>query len=256
MAAKLIIGNWKSNKNTQEASIWIERFLEKATEVSENTEVVVAPAFTLLPSVVGVLEEVRNGKPSKTALEVVPEVVSELLPIKLATQDLSPFLAGSYTGAVSARNLENLRVEYALLGHSERRRYFHETHQDVARKVDQALLAGIKPVVCVDSEYIQVQASAIEDSQLKKCVIAYEPVEAIGTGRNVDVGQVKRIVDHIYNTFGKVKVLYGGSVTSDNVAEYTLVTDGVLVGGASLDPEEFLKICQRASGQQTQKSKL
>ncbi len=165
-------------------------------------------------------------------------------------QDLSKFAAGSYTGAVSTANLADLHVKYAILGHSERRNYFHETHADVAGKVAQALDVGITPVVCVDREYVQAQAAAIAPEQLNKCVIAYEPLSAIGTGNNAPVDVVKQTVDQIRQVFGDVSVLYGGSVTAENISEYLLVTDGALVGGASLEIGIFIELLQNASVQQ------
>ncbi len=225
---KIVVGNWKANKNVEEARSWADRFLAGAGNgggFPTGVEVVVAPPFTLLPA----LAEKFAG----TA-------------VKLAVQDLSHFAAGSYTGAISARNIMGLNVAYALLGHSERRRYFHETHQEVAGKVDQALAAGLKPIVCVDEDDVESQAAAIEDEYLRQCLVAYEPLAAIGTGRNADLGQVKQVQEKIRNSFGEVPVLYGGSVDAQNIGEYVLVTDGALVGGASLAAEEFTAVVAQA----------
>ena len=219
---KYLIANWKSNKNLAEAMLWSEQCSSLQFD-SEQTLVIVAPPSPLV-------EPVRSALPITMAL---------------AVQDLSPFPAGSYTGAVAARTVADL-VSYAILGHSERRRYFGETHQTVAQKVTQAVAAGITPVVCVDQEYISQQAAAIETELLSKCVVAYEPLAAIGTGNNVSVDTVEAAAQEIKAAFGTVPVLYGGSVTPENVGEYLLVTDGVLVGGASLDAEKFAKLVTRS----------
>ncbi|NCN87820.1 MAG: triosephosphate isomerase, partial [Candidatus Pacebacteria bacterium] len=141
--------------------------------------------------------------------------------------------------AVSAVNLEGLNVEYAVVGHSERRHYFAESDIDVANKVDQAVEAGITPVVCVDEEYIESQSYAIDNKYFDKCIIAYEPLSAIGTGDEMDSDKVLEVVKRIRQVFGDVRVIYGGSVNGSNVKEYLKVCDGVLVGGASLKVKEF-----------------
>lgn len=193
--------------------------------VAHDAEVALAPAFPALP--------------------VMNYLLTQQLKLKqtvLAVQDLSPFPAGAYTGAVSGANLEGLPIKYAILGHSERRRYFHETDQDVANKVDQALQSNITPVVCVDAEYIESQAGAINAEQLKHCIVAYEPLEAIGTGNFQPVAQVKPVVEKIKEIFGDVAVIYGGSVSAANVAEYLTIVDGALVGGQSLDAPKFAQL--------------
>lgn len=211
---KYIFGNWKSNKNLNGAVEWLNKF----GEVHSSNEVILLPAFNLL----GAIYE----KASEAGF-------------KLGVQDLSPMAAGSYTGAVSAVNLEGMNVEYVILGHSERRHHFGESDHDVANKVERALEANLIPVVCVDEEYIETQAAALEQWQLEKCIVAYEPLSAIGTGEDMSVEKVKEVFARIRKVFGKVQVIYGGSVNSSNVGEYLLVGDGVLVGTASLDASEF-----------------
>ncbi len=225
MMKKIVVGNWKANKNIEEARHWADQFLAESDSFPAGVEVVVAPPFTLLPALA---EKFVGTK------------------VKLAVQDLSHFSAGSYTGAIATRNIMGLSVAYAILGHSERRRYFHETHQEVAGKIDQALSAGLKPLVCVDENDVEPQAAAIDDEYLRQCLVVYEPLEAIGTGRNADVGQVKQVREKIRNSFGEVPVLYGGSVEPQNIGEYTLVTDGALVGGASLNVGEFAAVIAKA----------
>lgn len=140
---------------------------------------------------------------------------------------------------MSVANITDWEIGYGIVGHSERRQYFEESHQDVANKVSQLIDAGITPIVCIDDEYLVEQAAAIEKDQLKQCVVAYEPLEAIGSGVFQPVDEVEPIVNQIKEVFGEVPVLYGGSVDAENVAQYLAVTDGVLVGGASLDANEF-----------------
>jgi triosephosphate isomerase (TIM) len=218
---KLIIANWKSNKNIEEVESWLDDF---KPHIGSEQEVVIAPPNPFL--------------------SMVAEKIKDQEDISLAVQNLSPYPAGSYTGEVCVRNLEGLGVKYAILGHSERRRYFKESHQDVANKVDQCLAGKITPVVCVDVDYLEDQARAIASENLSKCVVAYEPLAAIGTGNSVSAKEVAKVVKEIKSIFGKVAVLYGGSVTPDNDDGYGQVTDGVLVGGASLDAATFSKLLQ------------
>jgi triosephosphate isomerase (TIM) len=218
--SKLIIGNWKSHKTQAEAQQWVETL--SSQPITEKVQVVIAPPFPFLPVLHWQLQNTAH--------------------VSLGTQTISPFPAGSYTGAVSGRNLLELGVTHAIVGHSDRRRYFGETSQDVAKQVDQCLQNNIVPVVCVDLDYVAEQASAIANDQLTKCVVAYEPLEAIGTGNNVSVEEVEKAKQRIQTAFGKVEVLYGGSVNSGNVSQYLPIVDGFIVGKASLDVTEFAEL--------------
>lgn len=228
----LIIANWKSHKSRDGAVEWMDTYETWVIQQGlTGVKVVLAPAFPALMFLAN-----RLLKP-------------ELKGTYLGVQDLSPFPAGAYTGAVSTQNLEGLNVRYAIIGHSERRRYFHETNQAVANKVDLAVQAGITPVVCVDAEYVHTQAAAIGTELTKHCIVAYEPLEAIGTGHNQPVAEVEPVVKEISVAFGAVPVLYGGSVTAANISEYLRVCQGALVGGASLKAADFtaLLAASRAS---------
>jgi triosephosphate isomerase (TIM) len=220
---KLLIANWKSHKKLQAASQWVEQFTTATAGKNPRGTVVVAPPFSLLQTV----QEAIEGFEA---------------PLILGAQDVSKYPFGKYTGEVAAASLADLGVRYVLVGHSERRRHFNETNQEVAAKVSQVLEAGLIPVVCVDREYVQDQAAALASDQLEKVLVAYEPVEAVGTGNNQDVGVVQEVVKEIRQAFGEVRVLYGGSVTEFNVGEYLLVCDGVLVGGASLEVSDFFAL--------------
>ncbi|MFZ1721314.1 MAG: triose-phosphate isomerase [Microgenomates group bacterium] len=215
---KYVIGNWKSNKTSHEVAQWIQDF---SLQKNENVRVVIAPATIHL---------------TQFSSEKRDEIF-------LASQDVSHLPMGSYTGAVSARQLGDLGVKYALVGHSERRRYFAETHAQVADKIAHLVEEGITPVLCVDVEYVDAQADLISPEHYKKIIVAYEPLAAIGSGKSQDVGEVKSVLNSIRLIFGEnTAVLYGGSVTEFNVREYALICDGVLVGGASLDAGHFSRI--------------
>lgn len=218
---KYIIANWKSHKDAQEIQEWLSD-LSNSEFRNSNLEVVIAPPFPYLSML-----QLANS-----------------LNFKLAAQDVSPFPPGSYTGAVNAEQLSDLSVRYAIVGHSERRRYFHESHSDVANKVERCLEASIQPIVCVDDEYITVQAAAIPEKLLSSCMVAYEPLSAIGSGQNEPVEQVKQVYEKITQVFGQVKLIYGGSIAAENVKSYLEIGDGVLVGTASLKSSDFLALLQ------------
>jgi triosephosphate isomerase (TIM) len=220
---KLIVANWKSNKTAQEADHWMDEF--KHVRVPDSGRVVITPSFPLLPTVQLATQTMKN--------------------VAVGTQTISTFSAGSYTGAVSARNLLGFDVTHAIVGHSEQRRYFHTTNQDVARQVDQCLINDIVPIVCIDENELARQADAIPSDQLRSCVVAYEPVDAIGSGNNAPVDEVREMHDRIRVVFGNVPVLYGGSVNPSNAAEYALVADGFIVGTASLDVHEFIEVVKK-----------
>lgn len=220
--SKFFVANWKSNKTLTGVAEWIGTF--QVADIPESAEVIIAPPFQLLSEV-------------KQHLEA---------PLKLAAQDVSAFPMGSYTGAVNAQQLKDIGCEYVIVGHSERRRYFHETHADVANKIQQALTNNLKPIVCLDEDYIDQQVAALENKDIPGLIVAYEPLEAIGSGNNAPADQVSRVVAKIKSVFGEVPVLYGGSVDERSVHEYLLITDGVLVGGASLEAESFQSIVAAA----------
>ncbi len=163
---------------------------------------------------------------------------------ELAIQDISPFPAGAYTGAVTARNLDGFGVQYAIVGHSERRRYFYETNQDVANKVTMCVEAGITPIVCVTRDEVEAQANSIADAERKKCIVVFEPVEHIGTGTTDTLEHILKIRARVRTAFGDVPFLYGGSVDTKSDTELLLHKgiDGFLVGSASLDAGEFSKL--------------
>lgn len=160
------------------------------------------------------------------------------LPVKLGAQDISPYPFGRYTGAVAAGMLMGM-VDYAIVGHSERRRYFKETDQEVAQKVAQLVEVGMTPIVCLDSAYLESQLAAIEAEYLLKCIFVYEPSKNISTDgqfRPDDPDHAAKEAGRIQEKVGgEVRVLYGGSVTEETLGSFLQKSQltGVLVGEAS-----------------------
>jgi triosephosphate isomerase len=223
---KLIIANWKSNKSFSQAQSWLKD---------------AQPAMGGLADVTAILA------PPMAFVAALSQPVQEM-GWQLAVQDFSPFPAGSYTGAVSGINLHDLGVKYALVGHSERRHYFHESVQDVARKIEQALDVGITPIVCTDQPTLASQAAAIDDELAKQCIVAFEPAGTIGSGNNAPIDEVKAFRQQAERLFGAVPFLYGGSADEQNIGEYLLVTDGAIIGTAALDVKQFMQVLTAARG--------
>lgn len=209
-----IIANWKSNKTLAEALSWISVVGPKL-EKREDVNVVVCPTFTAI-------EEVKKT------------ILVGNFPIMVGSQDLSPYENGAYTGEETATILHQF-VDLAIIGHSERRQNFGETDEMVAQKVNQALEHGIIPLVCVQNSDTPVPTGTH--------LVAYEPIFAIGTG-TPDTPQNAENIAKIIKEKSNVDVLYGGSVTSENAKAFLQMDNvsGVLVGKASLEAEEFVKI--------------
>jgi triosephosphate isomerase len=245
----LMAGNWKMNHNHLEAIQVVQKLsyrLEKKDY--DAVEVVVCPAFTALRSV-------------QTTLE------GDRIPIGLGAQNCFYENAGAYTGEVSPTMLAKLHVQYVIVGHSERRQLFGETEEIVAKKLRAVLAADMHPIVCVGETLEQREAGETDDfvaSQVRaaflslpsdkaeRCVVAYEPIWAIGTGRNATpddanatIGVVRSTLrDIVGGTADAMRILYGGSMKPGNAAELMAMPeiDGGLVGGASLDPDDFARI--------------
>jgi triosephosphate isomerase len=246
---KLIVGNWKMNLSVQEASLYLHK-LSELVPVRRDVEVVLAP--TLL------------------ALQPLSLQVNRRQ-FKLAVQNFYWRDHGAFTGEVSATQLQGI-VDYAIIGHSERRYKFHETEKDIRNKVQAAIRNRIRPILCVgetvgERSYGETN-DAIRDQlmrgltnltseDLDMLVIAYEPVWAIGTGDNAKPGDVsdaikviRNQVKHLYGAAAaeRVRVIYGGSVTPSSAADYLAIkgVDGLLIGGASLDSRAFSDIVIKA----------
>jgi triosephosphate isomerase len=240
-----IAGNWKMHKTVGEA-VEFARALAEALKDARDREVVIAPPFTALHSVS------RNLAGSR---------------LQLAAQNLHWEREGAYTGEISAAMAAEAGCRYAIIGHSERRKLFGEKDEEINRKLKSALAAGLGPIFCIGENIEDRDAGrtlAILGSQLRKgldqltgrdmmeCVIAYEPVWAIGTGRAATPGQAQEAHAFIRKTIGKmfdessagIPVIYGGSVSPGNIRDLMEQPDinGVLVGGASLDIDSFVRI--------------
>ena len=227
--SKLVIANFKMNGSKEFIESWAKDFLE---EKKSNNRVVVA-----LPS-----PYLSNFKESN---------------LNLAGQNVSNQSSGAFTSQLSAQMLKDCGAEYCLIGHSEARQYLMETNDDIKQKFDQLTQESIRPILCIGepleiketsktTDYLLDQLKLISSDQ-ENIIIAYEPIWAIGTGLTPDVEDIQLAVDCIRGKFNKsIKVLYGGSVNSLNAANISAKTDidGLLVGGASLNPKEFAKIAQ------------
>ena len=228
---KLFIANWKSNKNFEQSSAWITEFAKQVSpyiaQADFQKEIVIAPSF---PVIAGVNYFISSQKMSNNIL--------------LASQDISSYPAGSYTGAVSAVNLQDLNIKYAIVGHSERRKYFHESHQDVALKIEQCLENSIQPILCIDADQAAEQFTHIPDEQRSKIILAYEPVEYIGGTETQPVNQILKVIQEFKESYSPKQIIYGGSVNAESITpmlEHDEIS-GFLVGGASLEVESFLAL--------------
>ncbi len=250
MRTPFIAANWKMFKTVHEAVVFVKELRGMVKDFTD-VEIVVAPPFTALHAVA---EAARNT------------------PVGVAGQDLHWEREGAFTGEISAGMLKEAGAEYVIIGHSERRRLFGETDATVNRKLVTALGAELTPIVCIGEtleERERNETTAVLDRQLKagldgltgaqvgSLVIAYEPVWAIGTGRNATPQQADEAHGHIRSRlrqwFGgdaadQGHVIYGGSVKPDNIHELVSLAevDGALVGGASLEVRGFFDIVARS----------
>lgn len=213
---KYLVANWKSNKTIAEATAWLQMLNDQCSMINKkDLKIILAAPFIHLP----LLQEA---------------------PFALAAQDVSPFPSGAYTGEVSAAMLKGL-VDYVIIGHSERREYFGETEEMAAKKTDQALKAGLTPIVCLDEPYLENQIAKLPNCQTAKLVFAYEPLAALKLDQPATPEHALQISQKIKSLAPGAVVLYGGDVDSVNAASYKGL-DGLLIGQASLDISEFKKI--------------
>jgi triosephosphate isomerase len=244
----ILAANWKMNKTIEETERFLAEFLPKVPD--SGPEVVICPPFLSL----------------RTAVEHCVQSRA-----RVAAQNMHEQPNGAYTGEVSAPMLQELGVDGVILGHSERRQYFNESDDALARKVPVALDAGLEPILCVGESLTQRELGETEalltrqvaadlanvpDDRLAGVVIAYEPIWAIGTGRTATTEQAEEAIALIRGLIesrsaeaaAAIRVLYGGSVKPENAEELVSQpdVDGALVGGASLDPEDFAAIVAAA----------
>ncbi len=246
----IIAGNWKMNKTRPEAKALLEELKPMVADV-KDVEIVACVPFTNL----------------ETALAATAGTN-----IKIGAENCHFEKSGAFTGEISADMLAEMGVEYVVLGHSERRQYFAETDETVNKRTKAALAAGLKPIVCVGellwerecniteeviARQIKLDFFGISADDLKKCVIAYEPVWAIGTGKTATADQAEEVCAFIRATLAKlygadvaetITVQYGGSMNAKNAAELLSKTnvDGGLIGGASLKAADFTTIIKAA----------
>lgn len=249
MRKKLIIGNWKMNFNMQEASLYLHKLMNTLPS-HRDVEVVLAPTILTLQSL---------------SLQINRRIA------KLAAQNCYWRDSGAYTGEIPAAHLRGI-ADYVIIGHSERRYIFIESEKDIRLKVQAAIRNRIHPILCVGETIQEKTLGETKDvladqltnglanvtaDELNEVVIAYEPVWAIGTGDSAKTSDVKKATQmirrHISHLYGKkaaesVRVVYGGSITSINAADYLAIDelDGLLVGAASLDAYQFKEIISKA----------
>lgn len=246
---KIIVGNWKMNLNMHEASLYLHQ-LSQLIQPRRDVEVVLAPTVLTLQSL---------------SMQI------NLRQFKLASQNFYWRDRGAYTGEVSASQLRGI-IQYGIVGHSERRHVFNESDKDIRNKVAAAIRNGIRPILCIgetawersNGETLDVlhdqlisALANITSEELDQVIIAYEPVWSIGTGQNalpidviVAVKAIRRQIEHLYGakSANSIQILYGGSVTADNSADYLALpgVDGLLVGTSSLDARVFSEIIKKA----------
>jgi triosephosphate isomerase len=248
MRSPFVAGNWKMNTTATEAEQLVFEMLEKLDRI-EGVEKVLCPPFVSLVAV---------------------SIMLQGSSIKLGAQNMYFETEGAYTGEISPLMLREL-CEFVILGHSERRWYFGETDEIVNRKVRAALANKLKPILCIGERLAENEAGKTEEvvnrqvtaaldgvGSVSNLVIAYEPVWAIGTGKAASGKQASATIKFIRDVLAKLwnksiaqnlRILYGGSVTSANVAEFIShpEIDGALVGGASLKAEEFVSIVDQTA---------
>ncbi|MFV0499448.1 MAG: triose-phosphate isomerase [Bacilli bacterium] len=235
----IIMGNWKMNKNKQEILDFVDEVNTKLINVSEVDFGVCIP-FVYLDSV------------DKTGS------------LKIGAQNMHYLSNGAYTGEISGEMLADIKVEYVIIGHSERRQYYNETNESVNLKIKKALELGLKPIVCcgeTKEEYENNATNAIVNEQIIKAfegitdfdniVVAYEPIWAIGTGLSANSEIANNVCKYIRtvikdNFNANVRIQYGGSVKPDNIKEYLSTSDinGALVGGASIKACDFISLIE------------
>jgi len=248
MRRKIVAGNWKMNKSFQDAEELVAEIADKLEALGQaREEVVLCPPFVYL--------------------EMATDIAQESV-FSVGAQNMNDHDEGAFTGEVSGVMLESMDVEYCIIGHSERRKYYKEDHELLARKVDAALRHGIRPIFCCgellpereSGKHFEVVRKQLEESLfhldtagLSEAVIAYEPVWAIGTGVNASPAEAQEMHAYIRGLIAvkygsdlasETSILYGGSCNASNARELFAQpdVDGGLIGGASLKADEFIRI--------------
>lgn len=249
MRTPFVAGNWKMNKTVEAAAAFVREIAPELNAI-DGIDIAVCPPFIAIPAVVEAVAGTKVG---------------------VGAQNMYFETSGAYTGEVSPEMLQGL-CHYVILGHSERRAYFGETDEGVNKKIKAALAHGLTPIVCVGESLEQNEAgetqafvsgqvraafAGLTPEQAAGCVVAYEPIWAIGTGRSATAQQAGDIIgrsvrDVLADLLGRataeaIRIQYGGSVTEGNIADYMRQPDidGALVGGASLKPS-FVQLVKSA----------
>jgi len=251
MRQKIVAGNWKMNMTFEEADELLFDITKRMENLSKDVQLIVCPPAVYLELATDIVEE-------------------DDIDLKVGAQNVSQFDQGAYTGEISAGMLSSMNMDYCLVGHSERRKYFGETHEMLAKKVDQLLNYGIEPIFCCGevleereaAKHFDVVKAQISDSlfhlnnqEMSNVVIAYEPVWAIGTGKTATAEQAQEMHAFIRSILtekygeelaNEISILYGGSCNPGNAVELFANpdVDGGLIGGASLKADDFIKIAQ------------
>lgn len=246
---KIIIGNWKLNLDHLEAIQLLQKInYSLPKNIEDKIEIVLSPSFTSIRSLQTVIS-------------------SDKLKIKLSSQNVSQFASGAYTGEVSASQLKKLEIDYAIVGHSERRTLFNEVDSEINIKVNKLIDSDIVPIFCFGESteerkngsyltFIENQINeglkGLRKDKVRKLILAYEPIWAIGTGEVASLEDIVDVLDYVKNIISKkpffnndiIKFIYGGSVSPDNAKSIlnSRIVDGALVGGASLDATKFVDI--------------
>lgn len=253
MRQKIVAGNWKMNTTAEEGQKLTSEIVNMVQdEVSADVQVILAPPFT--------------------HLQAVGKLIGSNKKIALAAQNASEHDSGAYTGEVSVGMLKAVGVQWVIIGHSERREYFKESGEQLAKKIDTVLKGGLRPIFCCGEplevrekeqheahvkKQLEESLFQLSEDQIRQTVIAYEPVWAIGTGKTASAEQAQEIHKAIRKQLAEkwgeavandIRILYGGSMKPDNAKELMDQpdVDGGLIGGASLKSRDFVQIIKSA----------
>ena len=238
----MIVANWKMHGSKEEADSWL-RFVSSNISSNKNTLCIFCPPSCYLDYSSSLMKEISS-------------------PVKLGSQNINFSRESALTGGISSQMLNDLSVEYVLIGHSEQREYSNEDNDSLKSKITDAITNNISPILCIGEpketkvqnktkDYLCRQLEILDSIDNNQITIAYEPIWAIGSGENADKSYIEEVHGYIkefccqaFNFEEKVSVVYGGSVKLENCEEIlsSSEVDGLLIGGASLNPDTFAKI--------------